>query len=213
MWCEHKTDPAIKRLAATWKLHKPKSTSKKKFKSGHTHGGPTRLSKLYRRAHVVNAWFQRAVEGWQRDCNSADEYTPIGIKHPDRAIEKIRRTYFGVVSRLTDAVRASIVVNSIDEVDNILKIIANDKSVTIVRGKNRFDPTYPVSDSGGYRDFQLLLRCSGVVVPAQFEDDLRFVADCQETCAEVQIHVKDILQFKNSRGHEGYTRFRKIMAK
>ena len=104
-------------------------------------------------------------------------------------------------------------VNSIDEVDKILQIIATDKSVTIVRGKNRFDSEYPVSDSGGYRDFQLLLRCSGVEVPDHFKDDLGFVADCQGTFAEVQIHVKDILQFKNAQGHEGYTRFRKIMAK
>lgn len=211
MWSERKDHPAIQRLAATWKLHTPTTNGKKKrFKNGNT---PTRLSKLYRHAHVVNAWFQKVVEGWQRQCNSADEYTPIDVKDPDRAIEKIRRTYFGVVSRLTDAVRASIVVDSIDEVDKILKIIASDKSVTIVRGKNRFDPKYPVSETGGYRDFQLLVRCSGVEIPGDLKDDVGFVADCQAICAEVQIHVKDILQFKNTRGHEGYTRFRKIMAK
>lgn len=208
MWSEHKNHPAIKRLSSTWKLHQP--TSNGNFKNGNM---PTRLSKLYRHAHVVNTWFQKTVEGWQRQCSSTDEYTPIDVKDPDRAIEKIRRTYFGVVSRLTDAVRASIVVNSIDEVEKILSIIASDKSVTIVRGKNRFDPEYPVSDSGGYRDFQLLVRCSGVEVPAHFKDDLGFVAACQATFAEVQIHVKDILHFKNTRGHEGYTRFRKIMAK
>jgi hypothetical protein len=46
MWCEHKEDPAIQRLGATWKVHKPKSNGKKKFKNGNTQGGPTRLSKL-----------------------------------------------------------------------------------------------------------------------------------------------------------------------
>ena len=212
-WVEHSSsDPesanAIADLAATWERVKPSSAAPSKLQ---VH---TQLSKLYRHAHVVNVWFQNVVKRWQQESNAdPDAFKFTDIKEPARAIEKIRRTYFGVVARVTDVVRASIVVENVAAVNKILEVIANDPSVTILRGKNRFDVNYSAKTSGGYRDFQLLLRCTGADVPAAYKDDAKFVEECQMTCAEVQIHVKSILEFKNeSGGHDGYTRFRKIMA-
>lgn len=71
---------------------------------------------------------------------------------------------------------------------------ARQKEVDVVRAKNRFDPSYDAKASSGYRDYQIILKTKkgGWLV-------------------EVQVIPEEMLELKESLGHEDYTDYRVIV--
>jgi len=87
------------------------------------------------------------------------------IKGMDRVLEKadLKGHHF---ERLYDYGRAAIIVEHVAQVPAVLKRIEEGTEFDIVRCKNRFDPEYDSVKSGGYRDYQLVLRNIEGTLPA-----------------------------------------------
>ena len=101
--------------------------------------GDDSLKMLFRHARVVNVWYQRKVAFWRGKLQAkfppkgtAEPHDPVPIKNPTRSIEKIRRSYFGVVSRASDIVRASIICNTMDEIAYLVELICDDPDVDCI---------------------------------------------------------------------------------
>ena len=79
------------------------------------------------------------------------------LKQMDRILEKadLKRYHF---EEVRDYGRASWVVDSVSRVPALLQRLEDGNEFDVVRCKNRFDPNYKSQDSGGYRDYQLVLR-------------------------------------------------------
>ena len=81
----------------------------------------------------------------------------------ERTVEKSIRCYNGNVSELLDICRQLIVFDTISDIHRCLEEIHKDKSVRIVRIKNRLTPDYNASEiTGGYRDVALNIRMSSL---------------------------------------------------
>lgn len=144
------------------------------------HPCPRRVASRYRHGFVVNIWLQDTlIADWRKQMGLGAGQEFCNIKNPERAWVKARRSYFGDVSRLTDVVRGEIILDTVEQLVKMLKIIREDLRVEVMRGKNRFLMT-PVdeqraelgADTGlepgvggnvkerkGYRDIQLSLLC------------------------------------------------------
>ena len=170
------------------------------------------LGELFLYSYVVNTWFQTKCWLWMKELGLQDDYSWISIKQEERAIEKARRSYGGVVQRLLDIVRGSLVVDNLAQVEQLLEIVAADTDVEIVRGKNRFS-----SDMKDlYRDVQLTVRCKAFSFDALPGYDaartpLIKAHTCKKLCAEVQIHLRSFYDFKNEQSHTDYKKYRAIM--
>jgi len=81
-----------------------------------------------------------------------------GIKSPQRACEKVMRSYRGDVSMLLDVCRQMIIFDTVDELCEGLSAVLHDRHVTIVRIKNRLRADYDCRDTYGYRDVSINLR-------------------------------------------------------
>jgi len=113
---------------------------------------------------------------------------PPGLKGKERAMEKIAGEYGGDASRIVDLSRASIVYDSFDALK--AGLAALEGKVEIVKTKDRFDkPT-----ASGYRDITLNVKINGHV-------------------CELQLHLKQIMEVKQGKGHELYEKSRAIEAK
>ena len=163
-----------------------------------------RLAELFEEADAVNEWFQNHAYHWAATVSeqSRQRWGHVGVKGHDRAIEKIRRTYFGRVSRAFDIVRASVVCDTIKEVHELLHHISKDEAVVVLRGKQRFTTAYDARASGGYRDLQLSVQLVGAEVQLDEEGLYCSTAAIEESCrkhiAEVQIHLRDIYDAKTT---------------
>ena len=78
------------------------------------------------------------------------------------AVKALRRytfmeKYGGRFDLCKDLIRATIEVNSLAEVADVVEAIYQSSNIIVVREKNRFDPEYDALPIGGYRDFQLLV--------------------------------------------------------
>ena len=206
-----------------------------RIKHSKTEQPVNKLSSLFEQAAAVNPWYQKKVGLWHETSGlksatgSTHSYEPATIKNPDRVIEKARRSYVGIVSKVCDIVRASIIVKSFDEARTLLEAIESDKDVNIVRGKNRFLSTSSALDSGGYRDIQLSLQLIGYADDQNEQQvdisnrDAAFVSACKRHVAEMQIHLSDIHDLKTKdmgleheeevlqTGHGRYSRFRVLV--
>ena len=113
---------------------------------------------------------------------------PPGLKGKPRAMEKIAGEYGGDASRIVDLSRASIVYDNFEALQAGLAALQG--KVEIVKTKNRFDqPT-----ASGYRDITLNVKINGHV-------------------CELQLHLKQIMEVKQGKGHELYEKSRAIEAK
>ena len=86
-----------------------------------------------------------------------------------------------------DVCRQSIVFDSVSDITDCLRAIREDDSVVVVRVKNRLNPGFDATDSGGYRDVNLNL-C--IDVPAT-----RRLAVHAHVC-ELQLILKDFALLK-----------------
>merc|ERR1711941_92203 len=105
------------------------------------------LPLLYAQAFALNEYFQRKCAGW---AACVGEHKPVTVKKQGRAIQKLWRTYRGNPRLLTDLVRGSIICDTPVDILAVLRRIYTDPVVGILRIKNRFDPKYDSSLSGGY---------------------------------------------------------------
>ena len=80
------------------------------------------------------------------------------LKGLPRAVEKAIRCYNGEVSQLTDVCRQAIIFDSVADITCCLKEIRKDRSVSIVRIKNRLDPQFDATPTAGYRDVNINIR-------------------------------------------------------
>jgi tetratricopeptide (TPR) repeat protein len=142
------------------------------------------------------------VDGKPLPADSFKLYTPAPIKSEARCDEKVFADYNGDYARIIDAVRCSIVLDSVDQLLSIARLL-NEKSKTpikleglgtvsfvVMRLKNRF--AQPVFN--GYQD-------------ALYTIELTFAAGIHVLC-EIQLHLTALLVRSNA-NHKHYEYFRK----
>lgn len=96
---------------------------------------------------------------------------------------------------IRDYARNYIVVKKgqFDDIAMVPTLLARQKEVEMVRAKNRFDPAYDVKETAGYRDYQVILKTK------------------EGWLVEVQVIPEEMLELKESLGHEDYTEYRFIV--
>lgn len=158
------------------------------------------LPLLFAQAHSLNGHFQNKCADW---ATGIGEHKYVGVKRQKRAIQKLWRTYNGNVRLLTDLVRSSIICEKLSQILAVLRRIRTDPAVGILRVKNRFDPRFDSSISGGYRNLSLNL----IVV-----DDHTSQACTASHICELQLSWKAFDSLKTDGGHKRYVRFRDMRA-
>jgi len=164
---------------------------------------------------------------WQDVWEDPDKIERIRfakLKTVGRAVEKLMRSYrclfhFSVyfalcrpsgtracpgredVSRLLDVCRQSIVFENVKDLIACVHLIQADPEVTIVRVKNRLDPSYNSYASAGYRDLALNMRICN-------EHSSHIAVDAH--VCEVQLLLKEVARIKNEDGHKRYIHFRNM---
>ena len=118
------------------------------------------LHKLLSLAGALNEVVQNLGRRWSEEAGatSKDGFKQAPVKTAKRAIEKVWRSYNGDPASLTDIVRTSIVCSSLEQLESVAKAVFGDKSVQLIRVKNRFDPDYDSSTTAGYRDISMNIK-------------------------------------------------------
>ncbi len=120
------------------------------------------------------------------------------LKERDRAEEKVASDYGGDWSRLLDVVRATVAVDSLEELEEAVKKVS--KSGKVVRVKNRFSS--PLSN--GYRDYLMNLQLpSGVIAEVQFH--LKPILKAREQEKEIYETVREIEAALKEEGRDSMT--------
>mmetsp|Transcript_27660 Transcript_27660/g.64297 ORF Transcript_27660/g.64297 Transcript_27660/m.64297 type:complete len:246 (+) Transcript_27660:3440-4177(+) len=141
---------------------------------------------------------------WQDVWEDPDKIERIRfakLKTVGRAVEKLMRSYREDVSRLLDVCRQSIVFENVKDLIACVHLIQADPEVTIVRVKNRLDPSYNSYASAGYRDLALNMRICN-------EHSSHIAVDAH--VCEVQLLLKEVARIKNEDGHKRYIHFRNM---
>ncbi|EKX38216.1 hypothetical protein GUITHDRAFT_115559 [Guillardia theta CCMP2712] len=166
---------------------------------------PMFLSKVQSWAEASDGCFQ-GLEGslirWRECAEEAEKASQVkwaSIKNANRAIEKLVRSYFGRVSKLTDVVRQTIVFKELRQLVECVEVIINDPEVEVVRIKNRLDPDYDASTSGGYRDVGINLRV--------IHEGAKRWGVAGHVC-ELQLLLEEFVALKSAEGHKRYVIFR-----
>ena len=95
-------------------------------------------------------------------------------------------------SQVTDMIRCSAIYDTLPELLDSLRRLKDDPAVDIVQVKNRFDPSFDVSQLG-YRDLKMLVTLPGI---------------SHGYVAEVQLHLRSIIEVKSGEGHKAYVHAR-----
>ena len=159
-------------------------------------GRSLQTSSLRQTTNNLDELYRQAAQA-QPDLNKitqkvADEFggealIPKTLKTRDRAMEKIAADYAGDAARITDLARSSVIFKTEEQVLQALKMLQDNMNV--IRIKNRFQ-----SPVNGYRDVLL-----NVLMP-------------NGHIAEVQLHLRSILETKYKYGDEIYREIRTIEA-
>lgn len=125
------------------------------------------------------------------DYNKPGPMIIIGpMKKQDRAEQKIKAEYGGDWSQLTDAVRASVAVDSLDQIEDVMAKLRKSGLKLAKPPKDRFSkPT-----DAGYRDLMLNVEYPNGHI------------------GELQLHLKPVLKAKE-KGHKYYEQQRSVGAK
>lgn len=121
------------------------------------------------------------------------------LKNVDRTVEKLSRVYKSEVWMLLDVVRSCIVVDTIEEMNHVVKLIVEDQEIRVLRVQNRMSMGYDARNSCGYRD--ILVNCC-IHTPFTCQIGL-----CNHVC-ELQIILKSFMILKTQDGHKRYVMFR-----
>jgi Ran GTPase-activating protein (RanGAP) involved in mRNA processing and transport len=159
----------------------------------------TELSLGVRRGLPVDVLLARAAEeahDIHQKIESAMRRLKIGgvkykagpLKELQRVLAKIYQKYNGDASGVTDVVRGSVYCKGYVEMDEAVAEIVRDPEIQVLRGKATVNPAHDASNTGGYRDIQLLLYVEGL--------SLVF---------EVQFALESMAAVKAAGGHIAYT--------
>jgi len=154
------------------------------------------LPLLYVQAFALNDRFQCKCSEW---AAGAGKHISTSVKRTERAIQKLWRTYNGNPRSITDLVRSSIVCDTPADILAIVQKIRADSSVGILRIKNRLDPVYDSTLSGGYRNLSLNL----IVVDVHTRQACVDMHIC-----ELQLELRVIHELKTDGGHRRFVAFR-----
>eukprot|EP00281_Chroomonas_sp_CCMP1168_P021744 CAMPEP_0206223420 /NCGR_PEP_ID=MMETSP0047_2-20121206/6477_1 /ASSEMBLY_ACC=CAM_ASM_000192 /TAXON_ID=195065 /ORGANISM="Chroomonas mesostigmatica_cf, Strain CCMP1168" /LENGTH=166 /DNA_ID=CAMNT_0053646297 /DNA_START=230 /DNA_END=731 /DNA_ORIENTATION=- len=121
------------------------------------------------------------------------------LKRPDRAIEKIVRSYSQDTSRLLDVCRQSIYFETLEALYTCVRTIRKDPDARPCRVKNRYDTSFDSGMLAGYRDFAINMR---IVT----KDTIECEVDTH-VCEVLLLH-KEFAQLKHDEGHKRYIQFR-----
>mmetsp|Transcript_8813 Transcript_8813/g.20804 ORF Transcript_8813/g.20804 Transcript_8813/m.20804 type:complete len:465 (+) Transcript_8813:84-1478(+) len=125
------------------------------------------------------------------------------LKSPDRAVEKLMRSYKQDVSRLLDICRQQIVFASIEDLLECVRVLAADEEAVVVRVKNKMHLEYNSHRSAGYRDLSINIRLEA--------DEARALGLAGHVC-EVQLQLEGFARLKNREGHKRYVQYRNFRA-
>jgi hypothetical protein len=73
------------------------------------------------------------------------------VKSPERALEKLLRSYGNDPSRLLDLCREGIVFNTVEDLVCCVRALLNDEEIRVVRIKNRLDMDVDSALAAGFR--------------------------------------------------------------
>lgn len=122
-----------------------------------------------------------------------------GLKRPERAVEKMMRSYGGHAWMILDIARHAMVFERASELDSCLEAILNDSDVEVCGVKNRLRTDYNSKASAGYRD--VLVNLNMVTREARDLGVDGFVC-------ELQLQLQAFASLKNDGGHKRYVEFR-----
>eukprot|EP00929_Paragymnodinium_shiwhaense_P052519 TRINITY_DN26309_c0_g1_i1.p1 TRINITY_DN26309_c0_g1~~TRINITY_DN26309_c0_g1_i1.p1 ORF type:complete len:674 (+),score=50.89 TRINITY_DN26309_c0_g1_i1:74-2023(+) len=154
------------------------------------------LPLLYVQAFEIDSHFQCKCADW---AAGAGLHIASSVKQPERAIQKVWRTYGGQAQFLVDLVRCSIVCETPDDIAVVLGRVQADHSARILRIKNRFNPLYNSVLSGGYRNLSLNV----IIVDVH----TRRACSDRHIC-ELQLALRSVHDLKTDGGHRHYVEFR-----
>ena len=120
------------------------------------------------------------------------------IKDVERCLVKISEKYKGMVDRVTDMARGTVVCKGAEEllrVVEFLKAEVEKGNVVVVRIKNRVAADFDAMDAGGYRD---------VLLNIAFKEGGHLV--------ELQLNLEAFVEIKGSGGHAAYSTGRMLQA-
>ncbi|EKX41876.1 hypothetical protein GUITHDRAFT_112018 [Guillardia theta CCMP2712] len=212
-------------LASMLKSQKDNSFSKTYLKLSKKNGKSQEreivsLDQLYAQAILLEPMFLSKVQAWAeasdgyflgrdgrlvrwRECVEDEanrlEVKWASIKNANRAIEKLVRSYFGRIAKLTDVLRQTIIFLDVHQLCACVDLIINDPEVDVVRIKNRLDPSYNASSSGGYRDVGLNLRV--------IHEGAKGWGVAGHIC-ELQLLLEEFAALKSTDGHKRYVNWR-----
>ena len=106
-------------------------------------------------------------------------------KSLSRAIDKLLRVYHGKVSCLLDLCRERIVLESVTELEKVLRELHRDPSVVIVRIKNYMSMHYDGTDTAGF-------RC--IVVNLRIDTPLTRMLGIELHVCELQLMLRDVYE-------------------
>jgi hypothetical protein len=148
------------------------------------------ITAVYDKATLVKPKFDRLVHDVADELGATFEpLLPTKLKGIQRAAEKVVAKYRGDYGKLWDVVRATIVVDAVDQVP--AAIAALKARAKVVEVENTLDPKGPPKVAEGYRDANVILEIDG----------LR---------AEVQINIPYMLAAKEGQGHVLYEQQRTL---
>lgn len=125
------------------------------------------------------------------------------LKKPERAVEKLIRSYNGRTWLLLDIVRQGLVFENAWELRMCVQLILEDSDVRVVRSKNRLRPDYDTWRSAGYRDVNLAFQ-----ITTSATRDLGL----DRHVLELQLMLLDMAKLKTDEGHRRYIEFRDARA-
>jgi len=142
-------------------------------------------AKLYKYAAKAKPNFDKILKKIAKE-NHADALT-TPLKSKKRTIEKAIVNYDGNIPKVSDVLRGSIISRVYGRIDEIVSDIK--KNFDVIRIKNRFEK--PKKDE--YRDLLINVKLDNIV-------------------AEIQVHVRELLNVKNYISHLFYEILRTIEA-
>ena len=118
---------------------------------------------------------------------------PGGVKREPRIVMKTFLKYRGDFSLVQDMSRITVVVDTLEQVADVVEAIQKSGYFVIVRCKNRWDPAMAVLAEGGYRDFQIQARMQ--------------LADGRWTSNEIQVNLRGFMALKDGKKGGGHGAF------
>lgn len=184
------------------------------------------LDQLYAQAAVLHPYFRSKVQHWARKSEAlvrmatawegeggtfqrwdqiADD--PVKRRHVkwaklkgvERAIEKVTRVYQEEPSRLLDVCRQMLVFAELGHLKACLQAIEHDEEILVLRVKNRLDPGYDGSQTGGFRNLSVNLQ---IVSPEALALGL------EGHVCELQLVMDNFARAMSEDGHRRYVLFR-----